>query len=384
MPTLDLVPARFEDYRRLAEKRLPRMLFDYLDGGAYSESTLAANTEAFQKRALKQRVMRDVSRIDTGIELFGQKLAMPLVLAPIGLAGMMARRAEVQAVCAADTAGAAFCLSTVGICPVEEVAEAASKSFWFQLYMMRDRGYVTALLDRAKAAGCKTLVFTVDLAVLGMRYRDVRNGMMGGLSGWGKLRAALEYPLHPAWLWDVPVKGKPLTFGNLSALVPGANAIPQFQKWIHAQIDPSVTWKDIEWVRSVWEGDLVIKGVMVPEDARSAASAGASGIVVSNHGGRQLDGVPAAIDVVARMRDAVGPDMKLLMDGGVRTGQDVVRAVACGADAVQIGRPWIMALAARGQAGLESYLKAVQDEMKVSMALTATTRISELTADVLE
>lgn len=384
MPTLDLVPARFEDYRRLAEKCLPRMLFDYLDGGAYAEATLAANTSAFQGLALKQRVMRDVSDIDTGIELFGQKLAMPVVLAPIGLAGMMARRAEAQAVRAADTAGTAFCLSTVGICPVEEVAEAASKPFWFQLYMMRDRGYVTALLDRAKAAGCKTLVFTVDLAVLGMRYRDVRNGMMGSLSGWGKLRAAMEYPLHPGWLWDVPIKGKPLTFGNLSALVPGANAIPQFQKWIHAQIDPSVTWKDIEWVRSVWDGDLVIKGVMVPEDARSAVQAGASGIVVSNHGGRQLDGVPATIDVVARMRDAVGADVKVLMDGGVRTGQDVVRAIARGADAVQIGRPWIMALAARGQAGLESYLAAMQNEMKVTMALTATTRVSEISEDVLE
>lgn len=384
MPTLDLVPARFEDYRRLAAKRLPRMLFDYIDGGAYAEATLATNTASFANLALKQRVMRDVSNIDTSTELFDANLGMPVVLAPIGLAGMMARRAEVQAVRAADTAQIPFCLSTVGVCSVEEVSRAAQKPFWFQLYMMRDRGYVTALLDRAKAAGCQTLVFTVDLAVLGMRYRDVRNGMMGGLSGLGKLRAALEYPLHPGWLWDVPVKGRPLTFGNLAALVPGANAIPQFQKWIHGQIDPSVTWKDIEWVRSVWDGDLVVKGVMVPEDARSAMKVGANGIVVSNHGGRQLDGVPAAIDVVARMRDAVGSETKLLMDGGVRTGQDVVRAIARGADAVQIGRPWIMALAAKGRAGLENYLASMKNEMQVSMALTATTSISEITGDILE
>jgi len=262
MPTLNLVPASTSDYRRLAEKRLPRNLFDYIDGGAYSETTLKANVVDFEKIQMKQRVMHDVSNIDTKAQLLSEQLAMPLVLAPIGLAGMMARRGEVQAVRAAEKAGIPFCLSTVSICSLEEVAKAASKPFWFQLYMMRDRGYVKDLLGRAKAAGCKTLVFTVDLAVVGARYRDVRNGMAGGLSGLGKLRAGLEYPLHPKWAFDVGVKGKPHTFGNLADFVPSAKSIVDFKAWVDAQFDPSCTWKDIEWLRSMWDGNLVIKGIL--------------------------------------------------------------------------------------------------------------------------
>jgi len=327
---MNLVPASTSDYQRLAEKRLPRHLFDYIDGGAYSETTLRANVEDFEKLHLKQRVMHDVSNIDTSTNLLGETLSMPLALAPIGLAGMMAKRAEVQAVKAAEKAGIPFCLSTVSICSLEEVAKAATKPFWFQLYMMRDRGYVTGLLERAKAAGCKTLVFTVDLAVVGARYRDVRNGMAGGLGGLSKLRAGLEYPTHPAWALDVAVKGKPHTFGNLADFVPSAKSIVDFKAWVDAQFDPSCTWKDIEWLRSIWDGNLIIKGILSTEDAKAAVAAGADGIVVSNHGGRQLDGVSSSINMTSKIRDAVGDKTSVIMDGGVRSGQDIVKAIAKG------------------------------------------------------
>lgn len=384
MPTLNLVPASTSDYRRLAEKRLPRNLFDYIDGGAYSETTLKANVVDFEKIQMKQRVMHDVSNIDTKAQLLSEQLAMPLVLAPIGLAGMMARRGEVQAVRAAEKAGIPFCLSTVSICSLEEVAKAASKPFWFQLYMMRDRGYVKDLLGRAKAAGCKTLVFTVDLAVVGARYRDVRNGMAGGLSGLGKLRAGLEYPLHPKWAFDVGVKGKPHTFGNLADFVPSAKSIVDFKAWVDAQFDPSCTWKDIEWLRSMWDGNLVIKGILSPEDAKSAVRSGADGIVVSNHGGRQLDGVSSSINMTPRICDAVGDQTTIIMDGGVRSGQDIVKALANGAEAVMVGRPWIWALAARGETGLDALLRTFKAEMNVSMALTGVPNIADISETILD
>lgn len=384
MPTLNLVPASTNDYRRLAEKRLPRNLFDYIDGGAYGEVTLNANVEDFETIQMKQRVMRDVSNIETGIKLLGEDLTMPLALAPIGLAGMMARRGEVQAVRAAEKAGIPFCLSTVSICSLEEVASAATKPFWFQLYMMRDRGYVKDLLDRAKAAGCETLVFTVDLAVVGARYRDVRNGMAGGLSGLAKLRAAMEYPANPGWLLDVAVKGKPHTFGNLQDFVPSAKSIVDFKAWVDAQFDPSCTWKDIEWLRSIWDGNLIIKGILSPEDAKMAVRSGADAIVVSNHGGRQLDGVSSTINMVPRIRDALGDKTTLIMDGGVRSGQDIVKAVANGAQAVMVGRPWIWALAARGEAGLGGLLSTFNAEMNVSMALTGAPTIADISSEILE
>ena len=381
---MNLVPASTSDYQRLAEKRLPRHLFDYIDGGAYSETTLRANVEDFEKLHLKQRVMHDVSNIDTNTNLLGEKLAMPLALAPIGLAGMMSRRAEVQAVKAAEKAGIPFCLSTVSICSLEEVAKAATKPFWFQLYMMRDRGYVTGLLERAKAAGCKTLVFTVDLAVVGARYRDVRNGMAGGLGGLSKLRAGLEYPTHPAWALDVGVKGKPHTFGNLADFVPSAKSIVDFKAWVDAQFDPSCTWKDIEWLRSIWDGNLIIKGILSTEDAKAAVAAGADGIVVSNHGGRQLDGVSSSINMTSKIRDAVGDKTSVIMDGGVRSGQDIVKAIAKGAQTVLIGRPWIWALAARGEAGLDALLRTFKAEMHVSMALTGVTNITDISGKIID
>lgn len=384
MPTLNLAPGSVSDYRALAEAKLPRPLFDYIDGGAYEEVTLAANRNDFLDIRLKQRVMRDVSKIDLGTTLFGQSLAMPAVLAPVGLAGLMARRGETQAVRAAEAAGVPFCLSTVGLCSLEEVAAAASKPFWFQLYMMRDRGYVTELLQRAKAVGCSALVFTVDLAVVGARYRDARNGMFGGLSAKANLLKALDIVRHFGWVRDVALGGKPLIFGNLAAYVPDARRLTDFRAWVDTQFDPSVTWKDIEWLRTQWDGPLIIKGVLEADDARAAVAAGADAVVVSNHGGRQLDCVASGIAALPAVVEAVGARSTVLMDGGVRSGQDIVKALAYGAQAVMLGRPWIFALAARGEAGVGQVLDIMKREMNVSLALTGLSRASEVSRDILD
>lgn len=384
MPTMRLTPASTEDYRRLAEARLPRLLFDYIDGGAYQETTLARNAADFAAIRLRQRVLRDVSTIDTSISLFGDNWAMPVALAPIGMGGMMARRAETLAVKAADKAGVPFCLSTLSICAIDEVAAAAARPFWFQLYMMKDRGCVEELLQRAEVAGCRTLVFTVDLAVVGARYRDIRNGMGGNVRPLGKARVGLDYLAHLPWAYDVGIKGKPLTFGNLSQYVPKATRPDHFKKWVDAQFDASVTWRDIEWLRGRWKGHLIIKGVLDPGDAIAAADAGADGIIVSNHGGRQLDGVSSTIRMTPHIVDAVGDRLAILMDGGVRSGLDVVRALASGARGVMIGRPWIWALAGRGEAGLSGLLRTFRAEMNVAMALTAATRVSAVTGEMLD
>jgi len=385
MPTLRLVPASTSDYRALAEKRLPRNLFDYIDGGSYDEVTLRANVEDLRALSLKQRVMRDVSNIDTGIELFGQKWAMPVGLGPVGSGGMMARRGELQAVRAAEAMGIPFCLSTVAICSMEEVASVATRPFWFQLYMLRDRGHVAEMLDRAKAVGVNTLVFTVDLAVTGERYRDVRNGVAGGTSRLGRLRGGLvEYMLHPAWAYDVGLNGKPHTFGNLVKYVPKATSPNDFRGWASRQIDSSVTWKDIEWLRSIWPGNLLIKGVLSPEDAIAAADTGANAVVVSNHGGRQLDGVSSTIAMLPRVVDAVGARVAVLMDGGIRSGLDVAKVIASGAKAALMGRPWIWAIGARGEAGLSKLLQTFRGELRVAMALTGTRSIAEITPEIVE
>ncbi|HEY5545403.1 MAG TPA: L-lactate dehydrogenase [Gemmatimonadaceae bacterium] len=383
MGTLQLAPATVSDYRRLAESRLPRQLFDYIDGGAVDERTLAANRDDFAHFHLRQRVLRDVSGVDTGVVLFGTRAAMPVVLAPVGLAGLMRRRGEVQAARAAEAAGVPFCLSTVGLCSLEEVRAATKAPFWFQLYMMRDRGYVRELLQRARSVGVDTLVFTVDLAVVGSRYRDTRNGMGGGLSAGARLRSALNFAAHPLWLLDVALGGRPLVFGNLASYVASAKNIQQFRSWIDSQFDPSVTWKDIEWLRREWPGTLIIKGILEPEDARAAADAGAQGIVVSNHGGRQLDSAPSSVSALPRVVEAVTDRLEILMDGGVHTGPDVVKAVALGARAVMIGRAWIYALAARGEAGVRHMLSQMQREVTVTLALTGLTSTRSVGPDIL-
>ena len=383
MGTLRLAPATVEDYRRLAESRLPRQLFDYIDGGAVDERTLAANRTDFATVRLRQRVLRDVSNVDTGAEIAGRRASMPVVLAPVGLAGLMRRRGEVQAARAAEAAGVPFCLSTVGLCSLEEVRAATRAPFWFQLYMMRDRGHVRELLQRARSVGVDTLVFTVDLAVVGSRYRDTRNGMGGGLPASARLRSAFNFAAHPRWLIDVALGGRPLVFGNLASYVASAKNIQQFRSWIDSQFDPSVTWKDIEWLRQEWPGALVIKGVLEPEDAVAAVEAGAQGIVVSNHGGRQLDSAPSSISALPRVADAVGGRVDIFMDGGVHTGQDVVKALALGARSVMIGRAWVYALAARGEAGVRHILAQIQREIAVTLALTGITSVRDVGADVL-
>ena len=383
MGTLRLVPATVDDYRRMAEARLPRQLFDYIDGGAVDERTLAANRADFGRFNLRQRVLRDVSSVRTEAELFGQPASMPVALAPVGLAGLFRRRGETQAVRAAEAAGVPFCLSTVGLCSLEEVRAASTKPFWFQLYMMRDRGYVRELLQRALKVDVNTLVFTVDLAVVGSRYRDRRNGMGGDVSVGGRLRSALNFAAHPRWLMDVALGGRPLVFGNLASYVSSAKNVQDFRAWIDSQFDPSVTWKDIEWLRHEWPGTLIIKGILEPEDAIAAMNSGAQGIVVSNHGGRQLDSAPSSISALPRIADAVGDRLEVMMDGGVHSGQDVVKALALGARSVMIGRGWVYALAARGEAGVRHILGQIQREIVVTLALCGVTSVDAISSDVL-
>ena len=371
MPTLDLLAATVEDFRRRAEKRLPRGLFDYVDGGAGAEVTLRRNVEDFEAIQLGQRVLRDISNTSTEVEFLGEKLSMPVILAPVGMAGMMARRAEVMARRVAAEAGIPMCLSTMSICPIEEVAPAAEAPMWFQLYMFRDRGIVSEMLERAWNHGVRKLVFTVDLNVVGSRYRDFRNGLAGGTSMWGTLRSGpIEYLTHPHWLKNVALGGGPHCFGNIAKYSPSARSLPDYRVWVESQMDASVNWKDIEWLRSQWKGQLILKGILDPQDARDAHKIGADSIVVSNHGGRQLDGVASGAAMLPRIADALGDAMPLIVDGGVRSGQDVVKALALGARAVMIGRPWIYALAAQGEAGLQRMLSMWRMDMNTALGLS--------------
>jgi len=376
-------PVTADDYRRLAKKRLPRFLFDYIDGGANDEQTMADNERDFRRIRLRQRVMRDVSRVDTSVEMNGQPVSMPLALAPLGLAGMMARRGEVQGARAAGAAGVPFTLSTAAICSLEEVRAVSAMPPWFQLYMLRDRGLVGHLLQRAQAVGCSTLVFTVDLAVAGMRHRDLRSGMLAD-SVATRLKKFWQLASHSHWLWNVGVLGRPHSFGNLRDSLPDANDLYAYKAFADSQFDPTVTWKDIAWLRSKWGGRLLIKGVMTDQDARAAADAGADGVIVSNHGGRQLDGVASAISALPGVVAAVGHRTEVYMDGGVRNGIDVVKAVALGARGVLIGRPWIWAIAGCGQQGLVDLLGIFQREIAVAMTLMGVNRIDELTPDLIE
>lgn len=380
---LGLAPATAADYRELARKRLPRHLFDYLDGAAYEEVTAGENQQAFNRLRLRQRVMRDVSQLSLSTRVLGQDLALPLILAPLGLAGAMARRAEVQAARAAEQAGVAFCESTVSICSIEEVRAATKAPFWYQLYVMRDRGYTKELMARAQAAGCPVLVLTVDLAVMGARYRDTRNGMAGALPLAGRLAKAWDLISHPHWLLDVAIKGQPLMFGNLTTAVPDARSLPEFKAWVDSQFDPRVTWDDLAWVRENWSGKILLKGILDADDARQAAAVGADGLVVSNHGGRQLDGVAASVEALPRIVDAVGDRLEVLMDGGVRSGLDVVKALALGAKACMLGRAWGYAVAARGEAGVAHMLSVMHKEMTVAMALCGVIDVRRLDRDTL-
>lgn len=377
-----MTPACAADYRALARRRVPRVLFDYLDGGAYAEATLGRNLADLQAIALRQRVLKDVSSLSTGVELFGQAMSMPLALAPIGMAGMYARRGEVQAMRAAKAAGVPMCLSTVSVCDLGEVTRDGGAPPWFQLYMISDRGYMAELLARAGELGAPVLVFTVDLPVPGARYRDVRNGLFGA-GAMTEISRAIDGLSHPDWLLDVWFRGGPHSFGNIAAAIPEARGILEFWPWVGRNFDPSLSWKDLDWVRAHWKGPIVLKGVLDAEDARMAADAGLEGLVVSNHGGRQLDGVLSGAAALPAIAAAVGERMTVLMDGGVRSGLDVLKALALGADGVLIGRAWAYALAARGEAGVAHVLQIIRQELLTAMALTGCTDVRQAGRELL-
>lgn len=372
-------PLTAEDFRFLAGGRLPRALSDYIDGGADAELTLEANTADFTALTVRQRVLRDVASATPAIRLLDEEWAFPLGLSPVGMAGMMRRRGEVQALRAAGAAGIPFCLSTISICSIEEVAEQAARPFWFQLNMMKDRGVVAELLDRASSAGCRTLAFTVDLPVVGHRRKDARNGADAR-----RLLSRLRYLTHMRWAWDVGLRGRPHVFGNLARYVPGAGDPTQFKAWVDAQFDAGLTWKDAEWLRQRWKGALVIKGVLDPEDAAMAVKTGFDAILVSNHGGRQLDSTSSTISMTPRIAEAVEGRVPLLIDGGVRGGQDIVKAVALGASAAMIGRPWVWALAADGERGVSALLRMLRAEFETSMRLCGFTSPSQISAAALD
>ncbi|UTF59153.1 L-lactate dehydrogenase [Gilvimarinus sp. DA14] len=378
-----MIPASISDYRTLAKRRLPKFLFEYIDGGAFSESTLRRNQSDFERYSLRQRVLQNVDNASTACEILGQQTALPLILAPVGIAGLNARRGEVQAARAAQKAGVPFCLSTVSACSVNEVANHAGPGFWFQLYMIRDRGFLRAMLERAWEAGCRTLIFTVDMPVPATRYRDIRSGLSGGSALRRKLARAGQAMVKPRWAWDVGLWGRPHSLGNIAPVLGDNAGIDEFWGWMAQNFDPTVTWDDMAEIRQLWKGKLVIKGILDPEDARAAATTGADGIVISNHGGRQLDGASSSIAALPAISEAVHGQLDILLDSGVRTGVDILRARALGASAVMIGRPWVYGLAARGERGVAEIIECFAKELRVAMALTGCTRVDQITDDIL-
>jgi L-lactate dehydrogenase (cytochrome) len=368
------------DFRQAARRRLPRFLFDYIDGAAYAEQTARRNIDDLAAVALRQRVLVDVSSIDLSTILFGARQALPIMLGPVGLSGMYARRGEAQAVRAASAKGIPLCLSSLSVCGLREVAAASALPVWFQLYIIRDRGYMAELLAVAREIGCAGLMFTVDLPMPGARYRDLHSGMSGPHARWRRLGQALA---HPRWAWDVGLRGRPHGLGNFAPVLGAKSGLEDYVAWIGRNFDASITWRDLDWVRSHWPGRLVIKGILDPEDALRAAEVGADGIVVSNHGGRQLDGVPSTACALPRIAEAVGDRTIVLVDGGVRSGLDVLRMLALGAKGVLLGRAWAYALAADGGRGVARLLDIFEAEMRVAMALTGVTDVAAVNRDIL-
>ncbi len=375
--------ASVSDFRELARRRLPNIFFEYIDGGSYAETTLGRNVADIEAIALRQRVMRDMSKLDMSIETLGQKMDMPIGLAPVGMAGMYARRGEVQAARAAAKAGIPMCLSTVSLCSLEEVAAAGTPP-WFQLYVLKDRGYMRELLSRAKEAGCPVLAFTVDLPTPGARYRDTRSGFTGASGVSGALNRAWDGVTHPAWMWDVWANGRPHVLGSVAGAIKDSRSVTDYLSWIAKNFDRTVTWKDLDWVRETWDRPIVVKGVLDVEDARDAVKAGAQGLVVSNHGGRQLDGVRSSISALPGIVDAVGSNLEVYMDGGIRSGLDVLKAMALGAKACFIGRAWAYALGAGGEAQVTRMLGVLRSELAVAMILTGCKTVSEAGRDLLD
>ncbi|EEV22535.1 FMN-dependent L-lactate dehydrogenase LldD [Moraxella osloensis] len=368
------------DYREAARRRLPPFLFHYIDGGAYAEYTLKRNVEDLSSIALRQRVLKDMTQLDLSTEIFGEQLSLPVALSPVGLTGMYARRGEVQAAMAADKKGIPFTMSTVSVCPIEEVTPKINRPMWFQLYVLRDRKFMQNVLERAKAAGCSTLVFTVDMPVPGARYRDAHSGMSGPNAA---MRRYLQACTHPHWAIDVGLLGRPHDLGNVSKYLGKAIGLEDYIGWLGNNFDPSISWKDLEWIRDFWDGAMVIKGILDPQDAKDAVRFGADGIVVSNHGGRQLDGVMSTATALPKIVDAVKGDIKILVDSGIRNGLDVVRMLALGADLCMLGRAFVYALAADGEAGVTNLLNLIDKEMRVAMTLTSANRIQDINRDCL-
>ena len=363
------------DFRPAARRVLPPFLFHYLDGGAGAEETLRANVDDLQAVKLRQRVLRGSEQLDLGVDWFGQRYELPIALAPVGLAGMYARRGEVQAVRAASKRNLPFIQSTVSVCPLAEVAAQASRPIWFQLYVLKDRAFMRDVMRRASELGATTLVFTVDMPVPGARYRDLHSGMSGPN---GPMRRMLQAMLHPRWAWDVGVHGRPHDLGNISAYRGHATGLEDYIGWLASNFDPAISWQDLQWIRDEWKGQLVLKGILDVDDARAALAFGADGIVVSNHGGRQLDGALSTARALPAIAEAVKGKMTIFADGGIRTGTDVFRMLALGADGVLIGRAFIYAMAVQGQAGIEKLLAIMEKDIRTTMVLTGAKSIREI------
>ena len=364
-----------EDLRQIAKRRVPRAFFEYADHGSYTQDTLRANQADLAKIRLRQRVAIDVDRRDLSTTIVGEPTSLPFAMAPIGLCGMQVGDGEILACRAAQAAGIPFCLSTMSICSIEDVAAAVPAPFWFQLYVMRDRGFVRDLIERAKAAGCSVLMPTLDLQILGVRYCDVKNGM--SVPPRLTFANALDVATKPAWALSI-LKGRRRTFGNLAGRIKDTDSVTTLAQWLATQFDPTLSWKDIEWIRSIWPGKMILKGILDVEDAKIAADLGVAAIVVSNHGGRQLDGAPSSISVLPRIAEAVGSKVEILFDGGIRSGQDVLRALALGAQACLLGRAPIYGLGAAGQAGVAKAIDLIRGQLDVSMALTGTKSVGEI------
>jgi L-lactate dehydrogenase (cytochrome) len=362
-----------EDLRQSARRKVPRAFFDYAEAGSYAQETLRANRADLEAIKLRQRVLVNVDRREISTTILGEQASLPLALGPVAMSGLERGDGEILACRAAHAAGIPYCLSTMSICSIEDVAEAVDKPFWFQLYVMRDRGFVRALIERAAAAKCSALVVTVDLQVLGQRHCDVKNGLT--VPPELKLHNAINMALRPGWVISV-LRGKRWTFGNLAGHVKGMENVNSLAQWTASQFDPTLNWKDIDWIRSIWPGKLILKGILDVEDARSAVKSGASALVVSNHGGRQLDGAPSSIAALPRIADAVGSDIEVMFDGGIRSGQDLMRALALGARSCLIGRAYIFGLGAGGQAGVARAIEIIRQEFDVTMALTGVNSVA--------
>ena len=372
--------ACIEDLRALARRKVPKAFFEYADGGSYNEETLRANRAELEPIKLRQRVMVDVSERSLATTIIGQKVSAPFALAPIGLCGMQYGDGEILSAQAAEDAEIPFILSTMSINSIEQVAEATKKPFWFQLYVIRDRAFSRDILSRAAKAGCNALVLTVDLQVLGQRHRDIRNGMT--VPPQIRLKNIFDMATKPEWVFSI-LKGKSKTFGNLAGHVKGMDDVTSLAQWTNSQFDPALNWKDVDWIKKVWPGKLIIKGILDVDDAKTAVKLGADAIVVSNHGGRQLDGAPSSISALPAIAQAVGSDTEVLFDGGIRTGSDMLRALARGARACLIGRAYIYGLGAGGKAGVAKAIDILKKELSVAMALTGTTRVSDIGPQVL-